>query len=183
MEGHVSFTVGNQTTRVIGAAVGRVEYGADDVVFREDPVTVVEYNVWTSRVNINDGNWHLPGDAWHLPVFDVDVKRTLLVENDILVTSPEKILIKHRDRVRWVPSTTPGHHHVYVEFPFIWAQYVPWLEQLRDRGVIEPGYVEACLRRGYAVVRKPGVLKQTEGEEAPRPLEWVEMDHQGLTRL
>lgn len=58
-----------------------------------------------------------------------------------------------------VPSSTPGHGHLYVDAPMQWPVYVRLLEALRDAGVLEQGYVAASIERGHTAVRLPWVRK------------------------
>lgn len=74
----------------------------------------------------------------HAPVIDIDIECHL------------------------VPSSTPGHSHLYIEAPMPWGAYMTLLEALRDAEIVEPGYVAAAVRRGQTHVRKPGVLKAGE---------------------
>jgi len=62
-----------------------------------------------------------------------------------------------------IPSSTPGHFHLYFEKAMTWDNYCGLLKALGDVGILEAGYVKASLRRGYSSVRKPGVYKQEEG--------------------
>lgn len=77
---------------------------------------------------------HYPG--WHTPMFDVDIPMTV------------------------VPSSTPGHQHVY--FPTLsapWDSYVRLLEAMAECGIIEPGYAEVSKVRGNTSLRLPWVVK------------------------
>lgn len=78
-------------------------------------------------------------DGRHMPVIDLDVPHHL------------------------VPSTTPGHGHLYIDVKTSWPRYVVMLFSLRLCGVIEKGHLWWSIRLGATFVRKPGVLK----EEAP----------------
>lgn len=60
---------------------------------------------------------------------------------------------------RLVPSSTPGHFHLYLDEAIPWSDYVRVLEVLADVGLIERGYANASIRRGASFVRKPGVSK------------------------
>jgi hypothetical protein len=60
---------------------------------------------------------------------------------------------------RLVPSTTEGHHHLYLDRPLTWTQYRALLEVMGKIGLLEPGYVDASIRRKQTFVRKPGVVK------------------------
>jgi hypothetical protein len=63
--------------------------------------------------------------------------------------------------VHVVESTTPGHHHLYVELPqpVSTERYFKWLEACAEIGLVEPGYVAAFQARGFSCVRLPWVQK------------------------
>jgi hypothetical protein len=133
-------------------------------------------NVWLSatpcpvEISIHRLNLGLPADNWHLPVLDVDRPRSLLLENDIQTCSPGRILLYHPEAIRWVPSTTPGHHHVYIDYPMAWDPYTLMLMLLVERGVLEEDYAQASIRQGYTTVRKP---------ECPKPSPNLVIDMSG----
>lgn len=58
-----------------------------------------------------------------------------------------------------VPSTTPGHGHLYLDKVLTWSQYVELLEVLGRVGILEPGYVSASIAREFTSVRLPWVKK------------------------
>jgi hypothetical protein len=58
-----------------------------------------------------------------------------------------------------IPSTTPGHGHLYVDKAMTWETYQTLLNQLVDLEVLEPGYVGASEERGWTCVRLPWVRK------------------------
>lgn len=58
-----------------------------------------------------------------------------------------------------VPSSTPGHFHLYIEKPMTWRTYRRLLKALGRAGVLEDGFVKASLDRGYTSVRVPWVKK------------------------
>ena len=72
---------------------------------------------------------------WHRPVLDLDIPAFL------------------------VPSSTPGHSHLYLDVKMDDAIFWRLLEVLADAGVLEPGYVRACKSRGYTSVRLPWIKK------------------------
>jgi hypothetical protein len=75
-------------------------------------------------------------DAQHRPVLDIDFP------------------------ARLVPSSTPGHFHLYLDGVTIsWAKYRTLITALAFAGVIEEGYAAASLARGYTAVRPPGVTR------------------------
>ena len=60
-----------------------------------------------------------------------------------------------------IPSSTPGHHHVYfpgVELPY--EEYMALLLALRNAGIISYGYFEHSRRRGQTLLRPPHVKKE-----------------------
>jgi hypothetical protein len=77
----------------------------------------------------------LCSDGMHRPVIDIDVP------------------------VRYVPSSTDGHGHLYVDVPMTWEQYQGMLAALSDVGLVQEGYVRAALARGATFVRPPWVKK------------------------
>lgn len=59
-----------------------------------------------------------------------------------------------------VPSSTPGHSHLYVEIPPVSsARYFEFLRACADVGLISDGYAEASKRRGHSDVRLPWIKK------------------------
>lgn len=83
------------------------------------------------------------GNGLHAPCIDVDVP------------------------MRIVPSTTPGHGHLYIDVAMDWEQYIAILEALAAAGVVERGYVMASEFRKGTHVRLPWVKKAPE--EVPFP--------------
>lgn len=93
--------------------------------------------VVASLVGIDDAD-----QALHRPVIDIDVP------------------------IRLVPSTTPGHHHLYIDHDVPYHRYLNILDALADAGIVEPGYVAATRRRGMSFVRLPWVAKVDGGGES-----------------
>lgn len=59
-----------------------------------------------------------------------------------------------------VPSSTPGHSHVYIDVPMSWDRAEQVLRALASAGIVEPGYASASMARGYTAVRLPWVSKE-----------------------
>jgi hypothetical protein len=64
-----------------------------------------------------------------------------------------------------VPTTTPGHWHLYIDHEMPWEAYVKVIDALAEAGVIEKGYARASKLRGYTSVRPPW-LPKTEDEKS-----------------
>lgn len=60
---------------------------------------------------------------------------------------------------RLIPSSTPGHSHLYLDVTVTWDEYVEVLEALAKCGLIEEGYKNAAIARGATFVRTPGTKK------------------------
>jgi hypothetical protein len=59
-----------------------------------------------------------------------------------------------------IPSTTPGHSHLYIDVPLEWSKYKILLDALAEAGVIELGYASASKARGFSSLRLPWVKKR-----------------------
>lgn len=77
------------------------------------------------------GEKPLTGDRFHRPVLDLDMNAAL------------------------IPSATPGHFHLYIDKLIPWRKYEQLLIALSDCGIIEPGYMQASIDRGYSSARLP----------------------------
>jgi hypothetical protein len=80
----------------------------------------------------------LTTDGRHMPALDLDVPASLL------------------------PSSTPGHWHLYIDVPMSWWRYRRLLHQLYKAGIIEKGFYELAMSRKQTFVRRPGITKQNE---------------------
>lgn len=67
-----------------------------------------------------------------------------------------------------IPSSTPGHSHLYIEARMTWENYANVLDALAYAGIVEPGYVDASKNRGFTAVRLPWVRKHS-GSPLTRP--------------
>jgi hypothetical protein len=77
-------------------------------------------------------------DGMHLPVIDIDLP------------------------VQLVPSATPGHFHLYIDHPISWQHYKAILRAMAEAGIVQWGYYDATLERGYGSLRHPDRLKKEE---------------------
>lgn len=84
------------------------------------------------------------------------------IEDDLL-NEPHHALVLDIDHPCWLmPSTTPGHYHLYVDVPggIDNDKYLALLTALADAGVIEWGYASASAARGFTSARLPWVQKE-----------------------
>lgn len=105
-------------------------------------------NIVSSLLRPPTGFAHDPNDLRHVLAIDLDIPAAL------------------------VPSSTPGHHHLYVEtkdgIPH--HRYMALLSALADAGVIEKGYAEVSIARGHSDLRLPWVSKDDEIPGPPDPV-------------
>lgn len=76
-----------------------------------------------------------PDGKTHRPVLDIDIPAELIA------------------------STTPGHSHLYLDIDLCWGRYMMLLAALHAAGIIERGYMDASVARGFTCVRLPWVKK------------------------
>lgn len=90
--------------------------------------------VVTSQANIPDV-WGDRDGGFHRPILDIDFPVVV------------------------IPSTTPGHNHLYINKTMTWPQYAKLLRVLAEVGIIEWGYADASIEREHTAVRLPWVKK------------------------
>ena len=73
---------------------------------------------------------------------------------------------KHRPAIdidipcRYVPSSTPGHGHLYLDdLPLEWDAYVELLEALVKAGIVDKTYLDHSIKRGYTALRPRHITK------------------------
>jgi hypothetical protein len=90
-------------------------------------------------------------DGLHSPALDIDSTQALASLFDWL--SEEDVAVM-------VPSSTPDHWHAYMPSRvFTWPEYIYFLEEMKEHGVIEEGYHMASLKRRQTVLRPPHIKK------------------------
>lgn len=56
---------------------------------------------------------------------------------------------------RLIETSTPGHHHLYIDQPMTWRRYKRLLKALVKAGIIEKNYYKASLARKGTHLRPP----------------------------
>ncbi len=125
----------------------RKTWHVDHLDIVDEPLfwSLVKYRQYEDRrytaIQANVVSSHLGSSGLHAPIIDLDY--------------PHK----------YIPSTTPGHGHLYLDVPISrWRMFV-LLWGLYVGGVIEFGNFWWSLRRGGTFVRRPNI-KKTESEAA-----------------
>lgn len=61
--------------------------------------------------------------------------------------------------VHAIPSSTPGHSHLYFDVELSWPDYLRLLRVIRDIGILQDGFYRSAKSRGTTLLRLPGVPK------------------------
>lgn len=83
-------------------------------------------------------------------------------DDDPLLRYP---VLRFEQGFKLLPSSTEGHHHLYVNQPMEWGDFEIFLNVLGEVGILESGYVGASIRRKQTHVRPEGVKKSLDEVE------------------
>lgn len=114
-------------------------------------------------------NFAFPGDYGHsfsqgpYRALDTDPNVVTSAHNQSEKKTTHALLLDLDVPAYLVPSSTPGHSHLYVDVEIDHDRWKLLIHALADAGVIEKGYAEASINRGASYLRLPWVKKQ-EGE-------------------
>lgn len=112
-----------------------------DHVFYKDVEFSDSYGKWKKRISTTNPRGaqvvssEIESSEYHTPMLDMDFP------------------------VRVVETSTPGHHHLYLDKPILWKDYKKVLIALRDAGLIEEGFADVSIQRGSTHLRPPWVEK------------------------
>lgn len=82
-----------------------------------------------------------------------------LAFNGYTLKDTHKVVIDlDMDAALWETST-PGHHHLIIDHEMTWATYERLLFALNAAGLIQDGYLNACIARKASWVRTPWTRK------------------------
>ena len=96
-------------------------------------------------------------DGEHVPVEDIAIAHIVLSADDDGMHRP---VLDIDFPAALIPSSTPGHFHLYLDKQMDFATYVILLDALATAGVIEKGYASVSKARGYTSARLPWVKKK-----------------------
>ncbi|MEU4155728.1 hypothetical protein [Actinoplanes sp. NPDC026670] len=107
-----------------------------------------------------DGNYERPDTEAKLDTANLITSKVALEPEIEAVTGAlHKVVLDIDLPVTVLPSSTPGHHHLFIDKPMTWPTYKRLLDALADAGLIESGYRSASVERKYTAVRLPWVKK------------------------
>lgn len=94
-----------------------------------------------------------------LPAPSTSVETAELIGSKIRGSTRHTVMLDVDHPVVVVPSSTPGHYHVYIDVPVEHRPYERLLQALSEAGVVQSGWVQAALELGESVLRLPWVGK------------------------
>ena len=83
----------------------------------------------------------------------------------VIADDPEglhKLILDVDFPVQAIPSTTPGHYHLYIDKALSWDDLEGVFTAMADAGLVERGYARACSDQRFTTVRLPWVKKETK---------------------
>jgi len=130
-----SFVKGHRTYRAI------VEVDSEtDPIDLQYPNAVEDVPQNSNLIGSHCGTYSYGKERMHRPMLDLDF--------------PAKL----------VPSTTPGHSHLYIDVAVHEVAYEKMLSAMVDAGLIQYGFYQSFLRNRQTTLRLPGVKKCGEFE-------------------
>jgi hypothetical protein len=92
--------------------------------------------------------------------FTTDKDEANLITSKVLGNDQlHKVVLDVDIPARLIPSSTEGHFHLYIDKQIPWDNYVDLLGALAECGIIEAGYANASVERGYTAARLPWIKK------------------------
>lgn len=85
-----------------------------------------------------------------------------LVTSKVGFTNLHRVVLDIDVPAYLVPSTRPGHSHLYIDVQIEEKQYFKLLDRLAKVGILEKGFAAVSKVKGYSAVRLPWVAKDTE---------------------
>lgn len=117
----------------------RIGISVDEAGMPKDAESLRDIDLVTSLADIGRGGVGHTDNMYstqHYPVIDIDI--------------PIKV----------VPSSTPGHSHLYINTMLSYREYYKLLTVLAELGIVEWGYLYVFEQRGYSAVRPPWIKKK-----------------------
>ncbi len=102
-----------------------------------DVASLDDAEIVTSAVITPDGT-----EVGHAPVLDID-----------------------GINVELIPSTTPGHYHLYIDKVMSWPKYEQLLRALYNAGIIEYEFLQLSIKRKGSQIRLPWIKKEMSEED------------------
>jgi hypothetical protein len=134
-------------------------------VCNHQPESDARTDRWLYHVDTLDGRPYLRGQGEDRVIVDI-WEEANAISSEVGAGAKHSPVLDLDFPARLVPSSTPGHFHLYLEgLEIDWETYAELLTALAKAGVIEDGYAAASVARRASFVRKPGVYKRALRED------------------
>lgn len=78
-----------------------------------------------------------------------------------------KVVLDIDHEASLIPSSTPGHYHLYIDVEVEEGRYWSMLQAMAEAGVLEEPYERISVDRGHSDVRLPWIDKPVKPEPEP----------------
>lgn len=112
------------------------------------------YDVWPLEVESSREFGTLPNYTW-------DIEEATMMSSQVLGSDLHTVMLDIDLPVTVLESSTPGHHHLFIDKKMDWSTYIDLLKALSRAGIIEEGYYHAALAQGATTIRMPWVRKDS----------------------
>jgi hypothetical protein len=115
-----------------------------------------------------------PANTKREPVASVDAANAITSRTKASLMAPagvHKAVLDIDFPATLIPSSTPGHYHLYIDKEMSWEAYTGLLRAMFFAGLLQEGYVTTSIERGYSAVRLPWIKK--DGTQSLVPSEPV----------
>lgn len=117
------------------------------------------------EVNFGEPTWYEENVGEYRPVVQ-SIELGTVVTSEVadaswLPTGKHKPVLDIDLPVKVLDSSTPGHHHLFIDKEMTWDEYDKLLTVLVKLGIVEPGFRNASQHRQHTAVRLPWVKKKS----------------------
>lgn len=117
------------------------------------------YGHVTARTTIRDSDDPYVGEPWDLKGIDEANLITSKTERYPYGVEYHRPVLDLDFEAELIPSSTPGHYHLYLDKQIPKQTYFNLLRALADAGIIERGFADCAIERGATSVRLPWIKK------------------------
>lgn len=108
----------------------------------------------------NFGGHYDNGGTLTSQIDDANVITSMVKDN----VTMHKVVIDLDLPAALIPSSTPGHFHLYIDHAMSADAYWTLLNALAAAGLIEENYAQASIDQGRSAVRLPWIKKETDSD-------------------
>lgn len=116
-------------------------------------------NHMTVRTTLRGESDDQPGEPWKSHPIETANLITSKAEEYPYGTEYHRPVLDIDFEARLIPSSTPGHYHLYLDKLIPKQTYMNLLTVLKQAGIIQHGFADAAEQRGASSVRLPWIMK------------------------